>query len=145
MWPEASSVLHELRWRKQISDELATIALDRLVDLPCTKSNCPRLGTDLLTRLLPSRDYCQHHRRGQARLLLRPTMRQAPLLVSRQTCPRHMWSKPTGCRCGWNFSRAVTPQFAQGQGAFQTADRSPHPTRLPVYLSRQTFPLSRAT
>jgi predicted nucleic acid-binding protein len=30
MWSEASSVLHELRWRKEISDELATIALDRL-------------------------------------------------------------------------------------------------------------------
>jgi predicted nucleic acid-binding protein len=30
MWSEASSVLHELRWRKEISSELATIALDRL-------------------------------------------------------------------------------------------------------------------
>jgi predicted nucleic acid-binding protein len=30
MWSEASSVLHELRWRKEISGELATIALDRL-------------------------------------------------------------------------------------------------------------------
>jgi predicted nucleic acid-binding protein len=30
MWSEASSVLHELRWRKEISDELANIALDRL-------------------------------------------------------------------------------------------------------------------
>jgi predicted nucleic acid-binding protein len=32
MWSEASSVLHELRWRKEISVELATIALDRLTD-----------------------------------------------------------------------------------------------------------------
>jgi predicted nucleic acid-binding protein len=30
MWSEASSVLHELRWRKEISSELATIALGRL-------------------------------------------------------------------------------------------------------------------
>jgi predicted nucleic acid-binding protein len=30
MWSEASSVLHELRWRREISDELATVALDRL-------------------------------------------------------------------------------------------------------------------
>ncbi len=30
MWSEASSVLHELRWRKEISDELANIALERL-------------------------------------------------------------------------------------------------------------------
>lgn len=30
MWSEASSVLHELRWRKEISGELAAIALDRL-------------------------------------------------------------------------------------------------------------------
>jgi predicted nucleic acid-binding protein len=32
MWSEASSVLHELRWRKEISAELATIALDRLTE-----------------------------------------------------------------------------------------------------------------
>jgi len=30
MWSEASSVLHELRWRKQISSELAGVALERL-------------------------------------------------------------------------------------------------------------------
>jgi predicted nucleic acid-binding protein len=30
MWSEASSVLHELRWRKEISDELTTKALRRL-------------------------------------------------------------------------------------------------------------------
>ena len=30
MWSEASSVLHELKWRKEISDELAGVALERL-------------------------------------------------------------------------------------------------------------------
>jgi predicted nucleic acid-binding protein len=30
MWSEASSVLHELRWRKEISRELTAVALDRL-------------------------------------------------------------------------------------------------------------------
>jgi predicted nucleic acid-binding protein len=34
MWSEASSVLHELRWRREISGDLATIALDRLSDAP---------------------------------------------------------------------------------------------------------------
>ena len=34
MWSEASSVLHELRWRKEISPELATIAVDRLAAAP---------------------------------------------------------------------------------------------------------------
>jgi predicted nucleic acid-binding protein len=34
MWSEASSVLHELRWRKEISGKLATIALDRLASAP---------------------------------------------------------------------------------------------------------------
>jgi predicted nucleic acid-binding protein len=32
MWSEASSVMHELRWRKEISGELAAIALDRLAE-----------------------------------------------------------------------------------------------------------------
>lgn len=30
MWSEVSSVLHELKWRKEISSDLATIALERL-------------------------------------------------------------------------------------------------------------------
>ncbi len=30
MWSEASSVMHELRWRKEISGELSAIGLDRL-------------------------------------------------------------------------------------------------------------------
>jgi predicted nucleic acid-binding protein len=33
MWSEASSVLHELRWRREISHELATIALARLTTI----------------------------------------------------------------------------------------------------------------
>jgi predicted nucleic acid-binding protein len=32
MWSEASSVLHELRWRKEISEALADVALGRLVE-----------------------------------------------------------------------------------------------------------------
>jgi len=31
MWSEAASVLHELRWRKEISRELAAVGLDRLM------------------------------------------------------------------------------------------------------------------
>jgi predicted nucleic acid-binding protein len=30
MWSEASSVLHELKWRKEISTQLAEIAMERL-------------------------------------------------------------------------------------------------------------------
>jgi predicted nucleic acid-binding protein len=30
MWSEVSSVLHELKWRKEISSDLATIAIERL-------------------------------------------------------------------------------------------------------------------
>lgn len=32
MWSEASSVLHELLWRKEISDDLAETALQRLTE-----------------------------------------------------------------------------------------------------------------
>jgi predicted nucleic acid-binding protein len=32
MWSEASSVLHELKWRKEISSELAAIAAERLAE-----------------------------------------------------------------------------------------------------------------
>jgi predicted nucleic acid-binding protein len=34
MWSEATSVLHELRWRREISKELATDALSRLQAAP---------------------------------------------------------------------------------------------------------------
>lgn len=32
MWSEVSSVLHELKWRKEISDDLARLAVERLAD-----------------------------------------------------------------------------------------------------------------
>jgi len=44
MWSEASSVLHELRWRREISGDLATIALDRLT----TADVSPRRPKDLI-------------------------------------------------------------------------------------------------
>lgn len=34
MWSEAGSVLHEMRWRQAVSDELVTIAVGRLDDVP---------------------------------------------------------------------------------------------------------------
>jgi predicted nucleic acid-binding protein len=43
MWSEASSVLHELRWRREISGELATIALDRLTGAPVSPRRPKRL------------------------------------------------------------------------------------------------------
>jgi predicted nucleic acid-binding protein len=36
MWSEASSVLHELLWRSEISDDLAQTALQRLTDADIT-------------------------------------------------------------------------------------------------------------
>jgi predicted nucleic acid-binding protein len=36
MWSEASSVMHELRWRTEISRELAALALDRLATADIT-------------------------------------------------------------------------------------------------------------
>ena len=36
-WSEVTSVLHELRWRKGISDELAAIALQRLNTAPVSR------------------------------------------------------------------------------------------------------------
>ena len=32
MWSEVLSVLHELEWRKEISDDLARLAVERLAD-----------------------------------------------------------------------------------------------------------------
>lgn len=43
MWSEASSVLHELRWRKEVSDELAAIALQRLSEADITRRRPKRL------------------------------------------------------------------------------------------------------
>ncbi len=34
LWSESMSVLHELRWRRQISEELAALALRRVLDAP---------------------------------------------------------------------------------------------------------------
>jgi predicted nucleic acid-binding protein len=34
LWPEASSVIHELRWRREISDELASTAFGVLLTAP---------------------------------------------------------------------------------------------------------------
>ena len=36
MWSEVTSVLHEMRWRREISGELAQIALERLQAAPIT-------------------------------------------------------------------------------------------------------------
>jgi predicted nucleic acid-binding protein len=43
MWSEATSVLHELRWRGEISDELAADALSRLGSAPVAARNPKRL------------------------------------------------------------------------------------------------------
>jgi predicted nucleic acid-binding protein len=43
MWSEASSVLHELRSRRQITDELATDAFARLQDAPVAVRTHKRL------------------------------------------------------------------------------------------------------
>jgi predicted nucleic acid-binding protein len=43
MWSEAASVLHELRWRKEISGELGTVALERLASADVS----PRRPKDL--------------------------------------------------------------------------------------------------
>jgi len=34
LWSDASSVLHELRWRREISDDLASIAFNALLTAP---------------------------------------------------------------------------------------------------------------
>jgi predicted nucleic acid-binding protein len=43
MWSEASSVLHELVWRKEISSELAAIAVQRLADAEISPRRPKRL------------------------------------------------------------------------------------------------------
>lgn len=37
MWSEVTSVLSEMRWRKEISDELAQTSFDRLIDAPIAR------------------------------------------------------------------------------------------------------------
>jgi predicted nucleic acid-binding protein len=46
LWSEAPSVLHELRWRRAISDKLAEIALSRFLDGPVTARSYARLARD---------------------------------------------------------------------------------------------------
>ena len=43
LWSEASSVLHEMRWRDEISEELATIAMEQLTTAPIRKRGQKRL------------------------------------------------------------------------------------------------------
>ena len=43
MWSEAASALHEMRWRRQISPELAAIAFDRLESAPVVRRAPKRL------------------------------------------------------------------------------------------------------
>ena len=43
MWSESTSVLHELRWRRQITDELAIDAVARLRDAPIATRTHKRL------------------------------------------------------------------------------------------------------
>jgi len=50
MWSEASSVLHELKWRKEISNELAAIALERLASAD-VNSRRPKGLTDEAWRI----------------------------------------------------------------------------------------------
>ena len=43
LWSETSSVLHEIRWRGEISEELATIAMDRLKKAPVQRKGPRKL------------------------------------------------------------------------------------------------------
>jgi predicted nucleic acid-binding protein len=43
LWTEAASSLHELRWRNEISQELADLALTRLLDAPVAERRPRRL------------------------------------------------------------------------------------------------------
>jgi predicted nucleic acid-binding protein len=43
LWSEATSVLNETRWRGEISEELAKLAFDRLLDAPITRRSGVRL------------------------------------------------------------------------------------------------------
>lgn len=46
MWSEVSSVLHELRWRKEISNQLATVAMERLAAADVTARGPKGLTTE---------------------------------------------------------------------------------------------------
>lgn len=45
LWSETVSVLHELRWRHEVSEELAALALRRVLDAPVAKISPPELPT----------------------------------------------------------------------------------------------------
>ena len=42
-WSEVSSALHEMRWRREISAELADIAFERLLEAPVSQRSPKRL------------------------------------------------------------------------------------------------------
>lgn len=54
LWSEATSVLSEMRWRREISEPLAAIALDRLLDAPIRRRANSGLyrAADLIARQL---------------------------------------------------------------------------------------------
>lgn len=43
LWSEASSVIHELRWRREISERLASAAFDALLTAPVTRRTPRRI------------------------------------------------------------------------------------------------------
>lgn len=43
LWSEAASALHELRWRRSISEELASVAMTRFDRCPVRRAVDPRL------------------------------------------------------------------------------------------------------
>lgn len=54
LWSEASSVIHEMRWRREISDQLATAAFEALLKAPIARQEprglrreAWRIATDL--------------------------------------------------------------------------------------------------
>lgn len=46
LWSEASSVLHEMRWRKEVSANLSGIAFDRLLAAPVSLRSPTRLRSE---------------------------------------------------------------------------------------------------
>jgi len=45
-WSEVSSALHEMRWRREISAELADIAFERLLGAPVSRRSSKRLSRE---------------------------------------------------------------------------------------------------
>ena len=46
LWSETLSVLHELLWRKEVSEELAAIAMDRFGSAPVRRRRPPSLSRE---------------------------------------------------------------------------------------------------